>query len=280
MSYEQSENFDSIESAFEFITSELRNNIDNNRVAILESEKNAQKAQLLQEQIDGLTIQANGLIKNIAGLEGKQEVVKRELREHVDKVTKRLEKERADFEEVRIKRRTELEEREKLIDNREQGLDQRESKLELRETDIIEREKVLNETENSFAMTRGVLVSRERELEEEKTAHTNRVASENKIIAQSKMDLEALIAAKESNISKKLTETDRTLREAEDYKDNATKMMVLAENKLKSIEKIAENQKSREEQLNLKQSNLIAMEKALSTRKIQLDDREAVIKSH
>ena len=54
----------------------------------------------------------------------------------------------------------------------------------------------------------------------------------------------------------------------------------ISEDKMKRIEKVAQNQKEREEQLNLREASLRELDKELNKRKVQLDDRQATIASH
>ncbi len=272
--------FESVKLALEYIQGELQSKVDAHNASVLTLEQYTDKIELLENQYATLKAKSEDLLADNARIEAKLHQAKQELKDYTEKTTKRLEKERSDFEEVRVKRRTELESKEKELNDRSQGLDQRESGLTARETDIERREAVATDVESSFSDVQSKLEVREHEIEAKIADHTKKVAEDTTSIEKMRTEVEESIATQEAALQVKQETTESSLREIEGYKERAAKFMLLAEEKLKSVEKVAEGQKGREERLNLRQANLIAMDKVLSTRKIQLDDREAVIKSY
>lgn len=283
MNYAAPVNFDSIAAALDFIKSELQSKVDQNNKMVLEDEKSGQKLRLLQEQIDQLNAKAQDLTAHIVKLESKRETVKQELKDYSTKITERLERERADFEAVRMKRREELEAREKLLEDHSTELDQVELRLSSRDNSLDDRENQLKEAGDALSAARKELLAQQQVFEDSKTTLLQEVALNN---AEIQKEIEAatqkalLLDAQQSELDKKKHTIDDKLSDTEKYRDEALNFMALAENKLKAVERAAKTQADRENQLNLRQVSLIELEKSLTKRKIQLDDREATIKSH
>lgn len=283
MNYAAPVNFDSIAAALDFIKSELQSKVDQNNKMVLEDEKSGQKLRLLQEQIDQLNAKAQDLTAHIVKLESKRETVKQELKDYSTKITERLERERTDFEAVRMKRREELEAREKLLEDHSTELDQVELRLSSRDNSLDDRENQLKEAGDALSAARKELLAQQQVFEDSKTTLLQEVALNN---AEIQKEIEAatqkalLLDAQQSELDKKKHTIDDKLSDTEKYRDEALNFMALAENKLKAVERAAKTQADRENQLNLRQVSLIELEKSLTKRKIQLDDREATIKSH
>src|SRR3990167_421616 len=132
-------NFASVEAALEYVQEELQKRVDQNNAILLDIEKTTAQVELLHDQEGKLSEACQALTKEVTELEKKRENIKQEVKDYAAKTTARLEKERSDFENVRIKERNRLVTLESDLNTRGQALDQRE--LAQNEADKAKKER-------------------------------------------------------------------------------------------------------------------------------------------
>lgn len=265
MAYEPPVNFDSVEVALEFIKTELQSKIEANNLRLLEIEKVTASSDLLKAQYEALHTRAEELNTDVANLEAKRETIKQEVREHTKKTTERLEKERSDFEAVRIKRRNELITIENDLNTRSQTLDQLQASLTAQESDLKNREASLNEALSALADSNRQVMNTQVRLDKE-----------NSELMTEKHRLEALdttLSQRESTIADSNAQSEKRQKQVED-------LVILSEERMSKIETIAKNQDIREVTLNNREASLKELDKLLTAKKIQLDDRQATEATH
>ena len=235
---------------------------------------------LLQDQVTELSEKSLDLSKNLTNLQQKAEQAKAEVKEHSQKITSRLEKERSDFEIVRAKRRTELEEYDNVLKNESARLDSVDSQLLTRTQQLNDREKSLSAISDALVVKEQQLNGRERSIEDERVNNLKDLTVRKDSLLEEIRNLESKVQIIAEQIIKKQEFLVSQDKESEEYRQQAMSLTAISEDKMKRIEKVAQNQKEREEQLNLREASLRELDKELNKRKVQLDDRQATIASH
>lgn len=265
MSYQATVRFTSIEEALKFINDGINDTIDKNNSILLDIEKTSSQIELLHNQESKLADRCQELTNEIASLEKKHETIKQEVRDHVDKTTKRLEKERSDFEDVRIKERNRLVSLEDSLNTREQSLDQREIAQMAQDSDLKEREDGIKAHVEKLSNIDQQLIKRETEA----NAKDIELSKKAKELSDREFDIE-----RREIVIKQLNEqSDKRQKQVED-------IVKLAEERMAKIEAISKQQEERSNMLNNREAKLKEINKALDIRKIQLDDRASTQATH
>lgn len=283
MNYAVPVNFDSIESALSYVKSELQLKVDQNNEMVLKAENNTAQVELLQAQEITLRDNCNELTQKIVVLEGKRETIKTELKEYTQKTTDRLDKERAEFETVRIKRRDELEKIENDLNTRQETLEQLESRLVSREKELDERQLQLEVASQGIISRESEFVKIQQDIDQIKVANEEQLAAEKKELSKRSADLdqrEFIVRDSEVGIEKKKKAIAVESSESEEYYKQASELVLVARSRMNKIEAVDKQLKQREERLNLREKTLQDLDKTLTTRKIQLDDRTMTMKSY
>lgn len=260
--FEAPANFDTIEGALQFIKNELQAKIDHNNQTSLVVEKTAVQTELLVAQEKELRAQCDHLTKTITELEQKREIVRQEVREHAKKTTNRLEKERVEFETVRTKRREELESLQQELEHHKIMLNQRESDLLAREQGLADDKLELESHYKAVA------------------DHQNTFDQQQLAIDKAKIEQSRKIEQDEANIAKKLAGIEDQEQQATIYQKKAQELVLASSQKMTTIERIDAQLKEREIRLNLREAALRELDKVLTGRRIQLDDRTMTLASH
>lgn len=283
MSYEPPVNFDSIEGALDYLKTELQGRVDKNNDMVLSSEKQWAQAELLSKQESDLREKVSELTRSITALESKREDIKHELKEYAKKTTDRLDKERADFEAVRIKKREELVKVENDLDTREEQLNQLQLSLKAQESGLEERQKQLEEIGQSVIGQQNGFDRQQAAIDKAKSDHADQVSKDTADTAKQKQELEQekLVLRNElANLEKKKAHLKDSEDEADTYHKQARDVLLSAESRMSKIEAIDKQQKERENRLNLREASLMELDKTLTAKKIQLEDRQATMQSH
>lgn len=275
--------FDSIESALEFVKTELQTIVDKHNDLELTHEQKVAQAKLLATQETDLRAKCGELSKIITDLESKRETIKVEVRNHAKKTTDRLEKERAEFETTRIKRREELVKTENELNTRQAALDQAKGRLSSRSDELDTREQQLSERELAIETQQAGFTDQLQTIDAAKKTHDDKVAADKVTfdgISEELNQRALIVQSQEADVAKKKTALGVQEEQTERYHAQARKLVLSAENRMTRIEAIDKQLKTREERLNTREATLRELDKVLTSRKIQLDDREQTQNSH
>lgn len=265
MPYYGNVKFDSVQAALEYVQAELQKTVDQNNAIILDIEKTTASTELLKTQHDTLLAKTQYLSAEVTQLEKKRETIKREVKDHVAKTTARLEKERSDFENVRIKERNRLVTLESDLNTREQTLDQRELAQNESDKDLKGREDAIGLKIAQVATEEQQILKREAEVNAKDIELSKKALELN--------TRESDIANRELQIENRNTQSDQRQQQVED-------IVKLAEERMAKIETIGKQQEQRDSLLNTREAKLKELDKILTAKKIQLDDRSATDATH
>lgn len=283
MNYQAPVSYDSIEGALEFLKTELQAKVDVNNKMALDSEEASTRIELLAQQEADLRQKCLELSQKLTNLEQKRESIRQELREFSQKTTDRLEKERAEFEAVRLKRREELIARESELNTRIEQLDRLELSLKEREGSLEDRHKALQEASELIAAQQDSFTTQQIAIDKAKTEQEVKVAQDTHDIDQKNTELvekAEFIEAQVVELDKKRADFKTDNDEIDIARKQAQELVLLSQDKLHKIEVIEATLKERENRLNFRENTLKELDKTLTAKKIQLDDREATMRSH
>lgn len=275
--------FDSVDKALEFVRVELQKIVEQHNKMVLESEQHTSQIELLSEQETKLRENCNELTQIITTLEGKSETIKRELKEYTKKTTDRLDKERADFELVRAKKRDELINIENSLNIRQEAITQEELRLKGRESDLNDRQTQLEEANQLIISKENDFTKQQQDIDRLKLDNDEQIERERQELGKKADELsqrEFVVRDSEVSIDKKKITIDDNYAKSEKHYEKAQELVLLSEDRMNKIELIDKQLKQREQSLNAKEAALKELNKTLESRKIQLDDRSMTINSY
>src|SRR3990167_1740874 len=251
-------NFASVEKALEFVQEELQKRVDQNNGIILDIEKTTAQVELLHDQEAKLSEACQVLTKEVTELEKKRENIKQEVKDYAAKTTARLEKERSDFESVRIKERNRLVTLESDLNAREQAQDQRELAQNESNKELKAREDEIGLKISQIATEEQQIIKRE--------AEVNAKDLELSQKAQNLNSRDTELSNREAQIDNRNAQSDKRQQQVED-------IVKLSEERMAKIEAVDKNQAQRETSLNTREASLRELDKVLAAKKIHLDDK-------
>jgi len=263
--YQSNTGFTGIDQAVKFVKEELQKGIDKNNELVLDIEKIQEKSTLLHDQEAILNTRCQDLAGEVAQLEQKRETIKAEVKEYAEKTTTRLEKERSDFESVRIKERSRLVSWEDSLNIQKEELDQREIAQSESDKGLKEREGSVDANIERINLTDQQIAKREAEISTKTTELSNK--------DQELKTKEADLSNREELINNRDDQSTKHQKQVED-------LVRLSEQRMAKIETVDKQQELREVSLNTKEAGLIKLGRVLDIQKIQLDDRSATQATH
>ena len=254
--------FTGIDAAIKYINDTLQQNIEKNNSITLDIEQTSGQIELLKTQEAKLKQSSEDLLQDVTRLENKRTQIKQEVKDYTEKTTARLEKERADFEAVRIKERSRLLTLEDELNKCIAELEQSEVRVQKQTQEVYHREEVARSTSEQLATKEQDILKQTVDLKKQETEL---------------LQLKQSITIKEVELSdsKKSLETlkiqsDKRQKQVED-------LVKLSEERMVKIETIDKQQSERVNMLNIRESKLREFEKQLNIQKIRLDDRSSTI---
>ncbi len=283
MAYATPVNFDSIEGALEYLKTELQSKVDAHNKMEMNAEEDKARAELLAKQEADLRSKCTELSQSITSLEQKRETIRQEVREHSKKTTDRLDKERADFEAVRIKRREELVAKESELNDRADQLDKREITLKEREGVLDDRQTALQEASELISAQQNSFTNQQVAIDKAKSEHEAKMAQDKADLQKTNDELvekAQFIEAQVAGLEKKRADFKNDNDEIDKARKRAQELVLMAQERMNKIERGELALKERENRLNLRGNSLKELDKALTAKRIQLEDRQATIKSY
>jgi uncharacterized protein (DUF3084 family) len=256
--------FTGIDAAIKYINDTLQQNINKNNDITLDIEQTGGEIELLKAQKAKLKQTSEDLLQEVSKLEAKRTQIKQEVRDHTEKTTARLEKERADFETVRIKERNRLITLEDELNKRFAELEQSEIRVQKQTQEVYHREEVVRSAGEQLATKEQDILKQSVDLDNKKTellALKQYIKVEQQDVENAKNALETL-----------KIQSDKRQKQVED-------LVKLSEERMIKIETIDKQQSERANMLNIRESKLREFEKQLNIQKIRLDDRSSTIAS-
>lgn len=249
----------------ERMTAIMTSNVERNNATLLDIDRATASLKLLKEQVDQLTADSNTLFANNEALRDKISKARTEMREYTEKTTARLERERQEFETVRIKERNKLIDTVRELDTRKAELDELAATLSEQEAALKIKEIQVNETLATFNNRTIELDDRAKAIEQ-----ADQALSEREKVCHA---IELQQDRREASL--KLVDEQTTVRQAE-----VEKIVGLASERLSRVEQVEKSQAATKEEMTRKALALDAWSKKLTKQEAQLNDRTATMATH